>query len=269
MLQFILVSAEADQNPAFMKIGGFGRGPGVNQHLRGIDAVCLDANPIDPVAETGKHLATHLPAVQLGRGIGRGGTWHLGADLVDYLACHGMKPPSDWTVAKIGIPGKYLARRLTNCYQNRGFPVGELILLLQENEGAWNRDKPMRFAEIVGSRRASDRTVGRRQEDRAMRGGGWAAGRERRRPVLQTDAAAHSVIMARLAEKPKVQVRPDVAQLYAQAKPQKSAAELRREEFMREAELAHQAAQRAWVFERRTGQKPRTTDIEDAVIVQD
>ncbi len=111
------------------------------------------------------------------------------------------------------------------------------------------------------------RSVGRRQEDRALRGGSWAAGRERRHPILQTHAAAQSVVMARFsagAASPKAE---DVSQLYAQAKPKKTEEELRREAFMREAELAHQAAQRAWVFERRTGQKPRATDVEDAEIL--
>lgn len=127
----------------------------------------------------------------------------------------------------------------------------------------------MSFAELIGSNRLSNRSIGRRQEDWAMRGGHWAAGRERRRPALQTDAAAQSVVMARLSAKPVMRATANATQLYAQAKPQKTAAELRHEEFMREAELAHQAAQRAWVFERRTGQKPRATDIEYAEILDD
>jgi len=123
----------------------------------------------------------------------------------------------------------------------------------------------MSFSDLVGT----DRSIGRRQEDRATRGGHWSAGRERRRPVLQTDAAAQSVVMARFAARTSVAATPDVAKLYLHARPQKTEAELRKEEHMREAELAHQAAQRAWVFERRTGQKPRATDIEYAEIIED
>ena len=106
-------------------------------------------------------------------------------------------------------------------------------------------------------------------EDRAIRGASWGANRERRRPVQQTDAAAQSVLMARLSVKSTAPSPAAVTEAYAAAKIKKTAAELEHEEFMREAELAHQAAQRAWVFERRTGQKPRATDIEDAEILDD
>ncbi|MEL6840323.1 MAG: hypothetical protein AAFP85_13600 [Pseudomonadota bacterium] len=125
----------------------------------------------------------------------------------------------------------------------------------------------MAFADLVERDRSTNRSIGRRQEDRAMRGGAWAADRERRRPVMHTGAAAQSVLMACIADTPKACIRPDVTLAYAQANPQKSATERRREAFLREAELAHQAAQRAWVFERRTGQKPRSTNVEDAEFV--
>ena len=123
----------------------------------------------------------------------------------------------------------------------------------------------MAFVTSSGMRKYNDRGIGRRAEDRAMRGGGWAAGRERRHPVLSTDAAACSVILAQLAATPEFSGKVDAAALYAAAKPRKSKAEVEQEAFLREAELAHQAAQKAWVFERRTGQKPRAKDVEDAV----
>jgi len=127
----------------------------------------------------------------------------------------------------------------------------------------------MAFIDVIKSGRRADRSIGRRQEDRAMRGASWDAARERRRPVSRTDAAAHSVIMAGLAAPtlPEQPVTGDAAKLYEAAKPRKSEAELEREAFLREAELAHQAAQRAWVFERRTGQKPRAKDVEDAEFI--
>lgn len=124
----------------------------------------------------------------------------------------------------------------------------------------------MSFTAEIGSK---GRSVGRRQEDRAMRGGQWSADRERRRPVLQTGAAAQSVVIARFSTTPQRPVTANVAEVYAQVVRPKTPKELRKEEFMREAELAHQEAQKAWVFERRTGQKPRATDIEYAEIIDD
>ena len=117
--------------------------------------------------------------------------------------------------------------------------------------------------------RSEGRSVGRRQEDRAMRGGQWSADRERRRPVLQTGAAAQSVVMARFSAASERPVTANVAEVYAQIIRPKTPEELREEEFMRAAELAHQEAQKAWAFERRTGQKPRATDIEYAEIIDD
>lgn len=122
----------------------------------------------------------------------------------------------------------------------------------------------MGFVTSVEKKHRNARGIGRRSEDRALRGAGWAAGRERRHPVPRTDAAAHSVIMAQLAAKPILNEKAEAAALYAAVRPQKSKAELEKEAFLREAELAHQAAQKAWVFERRTGHKPRSTEIEDA-----
>ena len=113
------------------------------------------------------------------------------------------------------------------------------------------------------------RSVGRRQEDPAMRGGQWRADRERRRPVLQTDAAAQSVVMARFFTAPQRPVAANVAEVYAQIARPKTAEELREEEFLRAAESAHQEAQKAWVLERRTGQKPWATDTEYAEIIDD
>ncbi|MDX8353439.1 hypothetical protein [Cognatiyoonia sp. IB215182] len=127
----------------------------------------------------------------------------------------------------------------------------------------------MAFIDVIKSGRCTDRSIGRRQEDRALRGAAWDNARERRRPVSRTDAAAQSVIMAGLAAPGMPDPLPNAAaaKLYEAAKPRKSEAELEREAFLREAELAHQAAQRAWVFERRTGHKPRSADVEDAEFV--
>jgi len=81
--QFIFGAVETDQDPAFVKIGGLGCNACVNQHCCCLDTVGLEANAINPVSETGKHLATHFPTVQLGRGIGGGRTGQSGAYPVD------------------------------------------------------------------------------------------------------------------------------------------------------------------------------------------
>ena len=103
------------------------------------------------------------------------------------------------------------------------------------------------------------------------------APRDRRRAEPQTHAAAQSVVMANLSDalagEPAAQgvksnrVFETAKAGYAAAKPRRTPEEIRQDAFLREAELQHQAAQRAWVFERRKGKKPRTTDIEDAVIL--
>lgn len=120
----------------------------------------------------------------------------------------------------------------------------------------------MSFAGFVKSRRSSDRSSGRRHDDHAA-----GKERERRRPPSQTQASAQSVVMAYLlSPTPK----PPIAQAihaYARSKPQKTPEDIKREAFLRDAELQHQAAQKAWAFERRTGKKPRSPDIEYAEFV--
>lgn len=128
----------------------------------------------------------------------------------------------------------------------------------------------MAFSEAIKAERRNARAGGRRQEDRALRGAPWDATRERRRPATRTDAAAQSVIMAGLAApetRDEHASSANAAKLYSAARPQKSEADLKREAFLREAALAHQAAQRTWVLERRNGQKLRGTDVEDAEFV--
>ncbi len=86
MAQFILVRIKADKHPAFVKIGCFGCGACINQHLGCIDAVGLGANPVDPVPETGKHFAPDFPAIKLCRWISGGCPGHCGTDCVDHFA---------------------------------------------------------------------------------------------------------------------------------------------------------------------------------------
>ena len=158
-------------------------------------------------------------------------------------------------------------RRLTNGCEIRGFSrVGWLDW--QRGFREWDQ-RNMAFADVLQAEKRGTRSIGRRQEDRALRGGSWEQARERRRPVARTDAAAQSVIMAGISGPtgavPATHLQ--AAKAYEAVKPKKSAAEKEREAFLREAELAHQAAQRAWVFERRTGQKPRSANVEDAEFV--
>lgn len=155
---------------------------------------------------------------------------------------------------------------LTNPHQNRRISA-QTVIDEWPGEVSVDQGNEMPFEDIIKADHVTDRSIGRRKEDRAIRGGGWAAGSERRRPVLQTNAAANSVLLAQVAALSPTAKMPDVAPLYAQFATPKSQAEMEREAFLREAELAHQAAQRAWVFERRTGQKPRSMDIEDADFV--
>lgn len=83
MAQFILGAVKADQNPAFVEIGRLGRRPGVDQHGGGVDTVSFDANAVDPVAKTGEHLATDLPAIKLCGRISGSCTGMGGAELID------------------------------------------------------------------------------------------------------------------------------------------------------------------------------------------
>jgi hypothetical protein len=125
----------------------------------------------------------------------------------------------------------------------------------------------MNKVEASGAAASEKRRRGRRKDDQTADGG---TGRERRRTAPQTQAAAQSVIMAHfMASVPAVTpaTPQQAAAGYAAAKPRRTAQEIRHEAFLQEAELAHQAAQKAWVFERRKRKKPRATRVEDAVIL--
>lgn len=117
-----------------------------------------------------------------------------------------------------------------------------------------------------GAKTLAKRRAGRRKDDQV----GAEPHRERRRAAPQTEAAAQSVIMAHfMSTVPGAkQATPQMAAAaYAAAKPRRTPEDIRQEEFLREAEVKHQAAQKAWVFERRKGKKPRAAHVEDAVFI--
>ena len=82
------VGAKTDKDPRLVKIGGLGRSACVDQHLSRLTAICLCAEPVDPVTKTDKHFAADLPAVQLCRGVRRDGTCVLRTKRVDVVAGH-------------------------------------------------------------------------------------------------------------------------------------------------------------------------------------
>ena len=76
--------------------------------MGGVHAACLDAHPVDAVAETGKHLATHLPAIQIGGGIGGGGAGERSADFVDESAGHTDTMVQGLSIGKVRVSFKHL-----------------------------------------------------------------------------------------------------------------------------------------------------------------
>lgn len=117
------------------------------------------------------------------------------------------------------------------------------------------------------TQKVANRSAGRRREDQ----GHQQKPRERRKPAAQTKAAAQSVVMAHLADKPKKKVKAaQAAHLYTQTavpKPEPSAAKDRPAAKDCDAEFSKRKVQKGWSFERRKKQIPRTTTIEDAEIL--
>ncbi len=128
MAQFILRAVKTDENPAFMKVGGFGGSACVDQHRGGLTAVGLDANPINAVAKTGKHLAANLPAIKLGWRISSSGTGMGGAKCVDVITGHGSRVAH---VAEAGKMTKYAGfLRGINVGGHRKIPMPDLRRLI-------------------------------------------------------------------------------------------------------------------------------------------
>ena len=88
MPQFFFGAVKADQNPAFVEIGGSGGGTCINQHRGGLCAIRLNANTINSVAKTRKHLAADFPAIKFGCGISGSSTGIGRAKGIDEGACH-------------------------------------------------------------------------------------------------------------------------------------------------------------------------------------
>ncbi len=86
MAHLVLCRVHRHQNPAFVKVRCLGRGPGVDQHLRCFDAVCLGGKPVDPFAKADEHLFANLPAVKFGCGIRCPCAGQGLANLIDHFA---------------------------------------------------------------------------------------------------------------------------------------------------------------------------------------
>lgn len=122
-----------------------------------------------------------------------------------------------------------------------------------------------------GGRQTSAQRSGRRASDLALQIA--PSNRERRKPPLQTDAAAQSVVMASLQKQAQPQTSagtgataaPARTSGYGDAATRPTEEALQKAKRKREADLQYQAAQKAWVFERRRTNKPRQTVIEDAI----
>jgi len=71
-----------------VEIGGLGCGTRINQHLGRFNAVRFGTKAVDPVTEADKHFAADLPAVQLCRWVRWGCPLMLGAERIDFIACH-------------------------------------------------------------------------------------------------------------------------------------------------------------------------------------
>lgn len=78
-----------------MEVGGLGRDTRVDQHLCCLDAIRLGADPINPIAKTGKHLTADFPAIQFDRWVRCARAGHCGADLVDDITRHTPRMPRD------------------------------------------------------------------------------------------------------------------------------------------------------------------------------
>lgn len=88
MAQFVRISVEINKDPRAMEVRGLGRGACVDQHGCCLDTICFATYAVDAVSKSCKHLAPHLPAVQLGCGIGGSCTRHGSTDLVGRFSGH-------------------------------------------------------------------------------------------------------------------------------------------------------------------------------------
>ena len=85
---FVTVCAKWQGDPRFVEIPRLGRHARVDQHRRCFNTVGFHADAVDLFAKTGKHFAADLPAVQLDRGVGCGGTGKGAANLINGFPAH-------------------------------------------------------------------------------------------------------------------------------------------------------------------------------------